>query len=365
MIASMHKMEATAFTPVRASANASEVVPEIAVHVEGLTKRFPVRRTWYDMLRRPFDTTYATAIDAVSFSIHTGELFGLLGPNGAGKTTLFKLLTASTTPDCGSAKILGHDAVHEMRKVRSEVSCVWANERNLYWRLSARENLRLFAALYNLSAAEGKRRVDEVLESVELTDTGEKMVATFSSGMRQRLLIARALISRPKVLLLDEPTRSLDPISARRFREFLRSEVVGRHGCTVALATHNSEEAMELCDRVAILDHGRLLAVGGSAALAHQFGDQAYCLWTRSPDHPAILMLDAERKAVLIDMAPAESEGWYCVRLQIAGGMNRSTEILNCLIASGVDVARFEQTNLSLAELIERVVKASDERDNS
>jgi ABC-2 type transport system ATP-binding protein len=335
---------------------------EIAVRAEGLTKRFPVRRTWYEMLRRPFDNTYATAIDSVSFSVYTGELFGLLGPNGAGKTTLFKLLTASTTPDTGTAEILGHDAINEMRKVRSLVSCVWANERNLFWRLSARENLRLFTALYNMRPAEGTQRINEVLENVELADTGEKMVATFSSGMRQRLLIARALIPRPKLLLLDEPTRSLDPISARRFREFLRTEIVGRQGCTVALATHNSEEAMELCDRVAILDHGRLLAVGNTRALSHQFGDQTYCLWTRNPDHPAILMLDAERKAVLVDIVPAGSDGWYCVRLQIPGGMSRSTEILNCLVASGVDVARFEQTNLSLAELIERVVKSSQAR---
>ncbi len=338
----------------------SRIDREIAIHVDGLTKRFPIRRTWYDMLRRPFDTSYATAIDAVSFTIYAGELFGLLGPNGAGKTTLFKLLTASTTPDAGCATVLGRNAVREMRKVRGVVSCVWANERNLYWRLSARENLRLFAALHGMKAAEGRQRIKEVLESVELADTGEKMVATFSSGMRQRLLIARALLSRPKVLLLDEPTRSLDPISARRFREFLRVEIVGRQGCTVALATHNSEEAMELCDRVAILDHGRLLAVGNSAALSHQFGDQTYCLWTRNPDHPAILMLDVEGEARLIDVLPAESEGWYCVRLRIAGGMSRSTDILNCLVASGVDVARFEQTNLSLAELIERVVKSSD-----
>ena len=118
---------------------------------------------------------------------------------------------------------------------------------------------------------------------------------------------------------------------------------------------------MELCDRVAILDHGRLLALGSSAELSQRFGDQIYCLWTRSPDHPAILMLDAEGRARLIDVLPPEQDGWYCVRLAIPGGMSHSTEILGCLTASGVDVARFEQKNLSLAELIERVVKSSGE----
>lgn len=329
------------------------------MRMEGLTKRFPVRRTWLEMLSHPFNVSYQTAVSDVSCAIHEGELFGLLGPNGAGKTTLFKLLTASTTPDGGTATILGHDAVRQDDEVRRLVACVWANERNLYWRLSALENLRLFAALHKLHGAQGRQRIQEVLEFVELTDCGEKMVATFSSGMRQRLLIARALLSRPRVLLLDEPTRSLDPISARRFREFLRTEIVERQGCTVALATHNTEEAMELCDRVAILDHGRLLAVGKSQELSRQFADSVYCLWTRNPDHPAIIMLDVEGRARMIDVAPADTDGWYCVRLEIDGGMTHSTDILNCLVASGVDVARFEQQQLSLAELIERVVKAS------
>jgi ABC-2 type transport system ATP-binding protein len=127
------------------------------------------------------------------------------------------------------------------------------------------------------------------------------------------------------------------------------------------LATHNSEEAMELCDRVAILDHGRLLALGTSAELAVKFSDEEYCLWTRNPDHPAILMLDAEGRARLLDVTSADGGDWHCVRLAIPGGMDRSTEILGCLTASGVDVARFEQKNVSLAELIERVVKSSSE----
>lgn len=331
----------------------------IAVRIHGLTKRFPVRRTWVGMLRHPFRTTYNTAVDNISCDIFTGELFGLLGPNGAGKTTLFKMLTASTTPDAGTATVLHYDAVTEAAEVRRAVSCVYASERNLYWRLSARENLRLWASLNRLHGAVAHARIEEVLQTVEIADTGEKIVAMFSSGMRQRLLLARALLSNPKLLLLDEPTRSLDPISARSFRQLLRRITSGPEKCTVVLATHSSEEAMELCDRVAILDHGRLLAVGNSTELSQRFGDQVYSIWTRSPDHPAILMLDVEGRVRLIDVLPAERDGWYCVRLAIPGGMNHSTEILGCLTASGVDVARFEQKNLSLAELIERVVASS------
>jgi ABC-type multidrug transport system ATPase subunit len=334
---------------------------KVAVRIDALTKTFPVRRTWVEMLRHPLRTTSNTAVDNVSCDIFSGELFGLLGPNGAGKTTLFKMLTASTTPDAGIATVLGYDAVTEAKEVRRVVSCVYASERNLNWRLSARENLRLWASLNRIYGVAARARIEEVLATVEIADTGEKIVAMFSSGMRQRLLIARALLSKPKLLLLDEPTRSLDPISARSFRQLLRQITGESDGCTVVLATHNSEEAMELCDRVAILDHGRLLALGSGAELSQRFGDQIYCLWTRNPDHPAILMLDAEGRARLIDVLPPERDGWYCVRLAILGGMSHSTEILGCLTASGVDVARFEQRNISLAELIERVVKSSGE----
>jgi ABC-2 type transport system ATP-binding protein len=333
----------------------------VAIRVNGLTKRFPVHRSWYQMLRHPLRTTFKTAVDSVSCEVFSGELFGLLGPNGAGKTTLFKMLTASTTPDAGTASILGYDALTETASVRRVVSCVYASERNLYWRLSARENLRFWASLHGLHGAIARARMEEVLELTEISDTGDKIVAMFSSGMRQRLLLARALLPRPKLLLLDEPTRSLDPISARSFRKLLRQISGETDGCTVVLATHSSEEAMELCDRVAVLDQGRLLAIGNSTELSRRFGDQVYRLWTRNPDHPAILMLDAEGRARLMDIVPAERAPWYCVRLAIPEGMERSTEILSCLTASGVDVARFEQENVSLAELIERVVSASGE----
>jgi ABC-2 type transport system ATP-binding protein len=351
-----------AATLVRAEIDHTPAPPtkgrEVAVRISRLTKRFPVRRTWPQMLRHPFQFSFNTAVDDLSCEVFSGELFGLLGPNGAGKTTVFKMLSAATPPDSGTATVLGHDAMRQAAKVRRLVSCVYANERTLYWRLSAHENLRLWASLNNLHGAAGRARIEEVLRTVELSDTGEKLVAMFSTGMRQRLLIARALLSRPRVLLLDEPTRSLDPISARSFRQLLRHVTSEGDGCTVMLATHNSEEAMELCDRVAILDHGRLLALGTSAELAVKFSDEEYCLWTRNPDHPAILMLDAEGRARLIDVIPADGGGWHCVRLAIRGGMDRSTEILGCLTASGVDIARFEQKNLSLADLIERVVSS-------
>ena len=152
-----------------------------------------------------------TALDDVSLEIPQGEFLGLLGPNGAGKTTLFKMLATLILPDHGSATVEGYDVVSDPVSVRSVLTPVIADERSLNWRLTARENLDLYAVLYEVPRSERKRRVETVLANVGLEHVGEKMAGAFSSGMRQRLLIARALLARPKVLLLDEPTRSLDP----------------------------------------------------------------------------------------------------------------------------------------------------------
>jgi ABC-2 type transport system ATP-binding protein len=179
----------------------------------------------------------------------------------------------------------------------------------------------------------------------------------FSSGMKQRLLIARALIARPRVLLLDEPTRSLDPISARTFRAFLREEISGRQGCTVILATHSTEEALELCDRVGVLDRGRLLAVGTTDELAREIGEERYRVWTREPEHPGLAAL--AQQGVVSGIAPLEARDgeWRCLEMEIAGGPERTARVLAFLTEQGMPIARLEHVRLSLADLIERIVE--------
>lgn len=327
------------------------------LEIRGISKRFPLRRGWMDTLRRPFAAEYVPVVSDVSCEVGAGEFFGLLGHNGAGKTTLFKMLATLVIPDTGTATIAGYDVVRDAAQVRRVLAPVIADERSLHWRLSARENLRLFATLQGLRGAAALRSADEMLEAVELTETGEKMAGRFSSGMKQRLLIARALLARPRVLLLDEPTRSLDPISARRFRNFLREEVSGRQGCTVLLATHNTEEALELCHRVGVLDHGELLAVGTARTLAAEIGEERYRLWTRTPDHPAFDVVVERRLARRVPLRePRIPDAWTAVDLDISGGPERAGEVLALLVGSGVPVSGFENVRLSLAELIERIV---------
>jgi ABC-2 type transport system ATP-binding protein len=207
------------------------------------------------------------AVDDVSFSVAEGEILGLLGHNGAGKTTTIRMLTGRARPTSGRALIAGHDVVRERERVKPLINLVF-EEQNLYERQTGRENLQLFAKLYGAPPT----RVAELLERVGLTAADSRRVRTYSSGMKQRLLIARALVNDPQVLFLDEPTKGLDPSSAREVRSIIRDHARG--GATVFLTTHYMEEADELCDRVAFLAAGAIVALDTPRELKLRFGER-------------------------------------------------------------------------------------------
>lgn len=327
------------------------------VRIQGLGKRFRVQRGWKELLRHPGTAELKTALSGIDLEVGPGEFFGLLGQNGAGKSTLFKILATLILPDEGRAEVAGVDVTEDPETVRRTLVPVIPSERSLYWRVSARENLRLYAALYGLKGASAERRVSEALAIVDLEDTGGKQVGLFSSGMKQRLLIARALLGSPKVLLLDEPTRSLDPVSARGFRRFLRSRVAGEVGTTVLLATHDHEEVTDLCDRVGVLQQGRLLAVGQTERILADSTNRSYELWTTQPGHPGLVpaVERAGGRVLRTEEAPADEAGWHRVRLQLPVGEQGAAEILAALSQEGVPVSRFHRDDLSLADLLERV----------
>jgi len=207
------------------------------------------------------------AVNDVSFTAREGEILGVLGHNGAGKTTTIRVLTGRARPTGGRARVLGYDVVHERERMKPLINLVF-EEQNLYIRLSGRENLQLFADLYGVPRA----RVEELLAAVGLSEAAQRKVKTYSSGMKQRLLVARALINSPRVLFLDEPTRGLDPTSAREVREMVREQA--RQGTTVFLTTHYMEEADELCDRVAFLAAGRIVALDTPRELKLRYGER-------------------------------------------------------------------------------------------
>ena len=205
------------------------------------------------------------AVDGISFEIQSGEIFGLLGPNGAGKTTTIKMLCTLLEPTSGTARVAGYDIVREPAKVRGSMGTVFSGERSLYWKLTGLENLEYFAALYNVEPSTTALKIDSLLNKMDLKTKSNEPVERYSTGMRQRLAVARALLADPPVVLLDEPTAGLDPQSARNLRDTVRS--LRDEGHTILLTTHYMAEADELCNRIAIIDHGRIIALDTPAAL--------------------------------------------------------------------------------------------------
>jgi len=205
------------------------------------------------------------AVDNVSFEVRRGEIFGFLGPNGAGKTTTIKMLTGQLRPTSGRATVLGHNVVADRDALQSRIGVVF-EQQNLYERLTGRDNLRFAARLYGVQP----RRIDETLALLSLTQHAAKRVKHYSNGMKQRLLIGRALLHQPDLLFLDEPTRGLDPNVARDIRTFV--EGLAADGVTVFLTTHYMEEADRLSDRVAILQHGQIRALDAPSALKATHG---------------------------------------------------------------------------------------------
>jgi len=203
-----------------------------------------------------------TALYDVSFSVEEGEIFGILGANGAGKTTLLKILSTLVVPDAGTLTVCDRDVAREPAAVRASIGLCPAEERSFYTRLSGRENLRFFGRLQGLGGRVLERRIDESAKRLEIADRLDSVVQGYSTGMRQRLNVARALLPDPPILVLDEPTKALDPVSALRLRRFVREELVGRDGRTVVIATNQLDEAWSLCDRLLVLSQGRVVAEG-------------------------------------------------------------------------------------------------------
>ncbi len=213
-----------------------------------------------------------TAVEDLSFEVERGELFGLLGPNGAGKTTTVKMLTTLLLPSRGTAKILGLDVIEQTAEVRRHIGFAFSGSRGLYNRLTAIQNLSYFAELYALEPQVTKKRIWELLELVGLKGRGDDRVETYSSGMVQRLHLARALLHDPEVIFLDEPTVGIDPVGSRELRQTIKNLISLKK--TILLTTHYMAEAEELCHRIAIVNHGRIVVMDTPAALKkHISGD--------------------------------------------------------------------------------------------
>lgn len=207
------------------------------------------------------------AVDHINFEVAEGEILGFLGPNGAGKSTTVKMLTGQLLPKEGRATLLGTDVARQSKKVQAQIG-VCFEITNLYENMSGIENLKLFASLFGVSGFDA----EALLKRVGLDGRGKDKVEKYSKGMKQRLMVARALVNRPKILFLDEPTEGLDPASAQAIRSLIQEEQ--QRGATVFLTTHDMHEADKLCQRVAFIDQGRIVALDTPHALKQQYGQR-------------------------------------------------------------------------------------------
>lgn len=207
------------------------------------------------------------AVNDVSFSVESGEIFGMLGPNGAGKTTLIKMMTTVLLPTSGRISLMGLDTFTGRHKIRTKINVVFGGERGMYWKLTGRENLMYFAALYKIQKKKAAKRVDSLLERFGLSEFRDLPIGRYSSGMKQKIHFARALLNEPQILFLDEPTNAMDPKTANDVRGIILE--LQKNGRTIILATHNMLEADQLCDRLIIMDKGEIIKVGKPGALKH------------------------------------------------------------------------------------------------
>lgn len=323
----------------------------LAVELTALTKRFFTRKVVETNGRRRTTRQEIVAVDHVDLHIPQGELFGLLGPNGAGKTTAIRMLCTLLEPTSGTARVLGADVVVQAAQVRGSIGVVLMGERSVYWKLTGRENLEYFAALYHVPRAIAKSRIATLLDAVELTPRADDLVERYSTGMRQRLALVKAMVHDPPLLLLDEPTTGLDPQAARNIRERIRN--LHRHeGKTIILTTHYMEEADQLCQRVGIIDQGRIIALESPQALKRSLSKRPILrLELEGPVDAATPALRALPGILQVDVQQLPTDGTWGMDLHLADtqeGLPKAVETLN---RHGVRMRHLQVVETSLEDV--------------
>jgi len=274
-----------------------------AIDIQQLSKRFQKPLVRLRRLTKRPGPDVVDALTDVSLRVEPGEVFGLVGRNGQGKTTLIKHACGLLEPTSGSVRVFGHDSVRDLRAVKRSVGLVSADERSFYLRLSGRDNLRFFARLLGLSEPLLVSRIEQLADTFELASVLDRPFQEYSSGNKQRLSIARALLADPPLLLLDEPTRSLDPISAEGLRRVVRGWAAQGAGKTVLITTHNLAEIEQLCGRVAILKRGRLIECATLASLKQKYeGEEKVTLRVQGDLTQRALNVTLSQLSVAVDV---------------------------------------------------------------
>ncbi|MGB9403075.1 MAG: ABC transporter ATP-binding protein [Candidatus Acidiferrales bacterium] len=247
-----------------------------AIHVENLEKSFPPALSGWRSFLQPLARATQPALAGVSFDVKAGEAVALVGPNGAGKSTLLRILATLLIPSAGRAALAGCDVERDASGARRQLGYYTGGDDGFYGRLTARQNLAFFAAMNNQIGEDAAREIGLISEWIGIAGALDRQVRTFSTGMIHRLGLARALLHRPAVLLLDEPTRSLDPIAAEEFRQFLKNDLVRERGTALLFASHTLSEVEEIAGRVVALDAGRVVAFDSPAGIVRSTGATSF-----------------------------------------------------------------------------------------
>lgn len=249
----------------------------VMVDVQNVSMAYPIEKSYKETFLNPFAKRKTfTALNRISIKIETGDKVAFLGGNGAGKTTLLKLIGGLLYPTTGSVLIDGFDIVQKNQQARDQVGFVLNEERSFYWRLTGRQNLSFFGALDNYQGKDLDSKVSHLLELVKLGKAADRVFAGYSSGMKQRLALARGLIGEPKILILDEPTRALDPITTKEMQELVQS-IYSHNQKTLLIATHNLDEAVMLCNKLCVMKDGHIVYFATVSEAINEYGDLYNC----------------------------------------------------------------------------------------
>lgn len=323
-----------------------------AVHTEGLSKTYRVGgRLWFR------DRSQARTVDAlrgVDLHVRAGEIFGLVGRNGYGKTTLIKCVASLLHPTRGSARVFGHDTISAARQLRRRIGWVGTEERSFYFRLTGRQNALFFAQLQGIAAADARDRVERLAAELEFTALLDRRFHEYSTGNRQRLAIIRALLHDPELLILDEPTRSLDPFAAEMLRTTLRRWAAGSRTRTVMITSHDLDEVEALGDRVGIMSRGQLRACGRVDALRRELGchEVVGVQIGRPLDEAARQQL--QRGHADLECEPAV-EGKTWLRLRQRPDAPTLDGLIRDLVAGDHTIVGVERCSVTLQDIIDHV----------
>ena len=337
----------------------SSQATEYGVETHELTRRFTSARTL--LSRSPQKNRTVLAVDRVNLRIDKGEVFGLVGPNGAGKTTLIKMLSTLLLPSSGSASVGHFDIVNSGHRVRRLVGLVASNERSFYWRLTGRQNMVFFADLYQIEPAEGRAWMNELFVLLGIEDIIDKRFDSYSTGQRQRLAMARGLLSKPKILFMDEPTKGVDPIGAAETIDIIRNRVVDLWHPTILVTSHNLTEIERLCSRIAVMHKGRIVALGDLEQLRDEAGlVVSYRLTV------ARLSNDQLRRAAASGMArePIALEhhnNAADLEVRFPRGADGFSQVIRSIVEQGGDVLTCRRVDKNLDDVFRSLIDGDEE----